>query len=61
MPTKQTALPKTYRAEDNRIMVETQKGVAVSLGTALQLGLISREQHAAILDRHHGGQQGPAS
>lgn len=48
-------LPKTYRAEDGRIMVETAKGMAVSLGVAVQLGLVSLAEHAAILDRDHGG------
>ena len=41
---------KTYENEDGRIMVETKPGQAVSLGAAVQLGIISTADHAAILN-----------
>lgn len=41
---------KTYEDESGRIMVETKPGQAVSLGAAVQLGIISTAEHARILN-----------
>lgn len=41
---------RTYQNEDGRIMVEHKPGQYVSLGAAVQLGIISTADHAAILN-----------